>query len=486
MIGKRIAALALSVALTAGMAPSAALATTSRDVTATGLETASAQLTTQATTNCVEGKYVISKADDADNYEVKIWDDGEKIAINPASMTLSATAYIPFSAYALTQGTDGGMSLDASINIASWNEAGDVRTWYDVCFKKADSAMRDGGSIDWWYYDDSLQDVTEEKPAFATFEKVGDFIKVTYTDVPVDVNGGIQMGSFNTKTGEFNEGPATLSDIPAADYSYAIRFRLDGWKISDSGDFYITEIKLNSGSATYTKDLSGTNAVGALIHGDDEGTELYPTTFDPDAHAWDSGVVTTAATFDKTGVKTYTCAVCGETKTETIAKIKAVSLSKSSLTYTGKVQKPSVTVTDGNGKAIAASSYAVTYSNASSQNAGSYKVTVDFKGDYSGSKTLNYKIAEAANPVKVKVSSKTYKRTALKKAKSFSIGTTKAQGKVTYTLASKAKKAKIKVSSKGKVTIPKNCKKGTYKITVKAAGNENYKAKTATVTIKIK
>ena len=37
-----------------------------------------------------------------------------------------------------------------------------------------------------------------------------------------------------------------------------------------------------------------------------------------EAHEWNAGVVTTAATTLAAGVKTYTCAVCGETKTEQI------------------------------------------------------------------------------------------------------------------------------------------------------------------------
>ena len=35
-------------------------------------------------------------------------------------------------------------------------------------------------------------------------------------------------------------------------------------------------------------------------------------------HTWDDGVVTTPATCEKEGVKTYTCKTCGETKTEVI------------------------------------------------------------------------------------------------------------------------------------------------------------------------
>lgn len=38
------------------------------------------------------------------------------------------------------------------------------------------------------------------------------------------------------------------------------------------------------------------------------------------AHTWDAGVVTKKATATTDGVKTYTCSVCGETKTERIAK----------------------------------------------------------------------------------------------------------------------------------------------------------------------
>lgn len=96
------------------------------------------------------------------------------------------------------------------------------------------------------------------------------------------------------------------------------------------------------------------------------------------------------------------------------------------------------------------------------------------------------KLVKKANPLKLTVTKKTFKKSSLTKAKSFNIGVTKAQGKVTYTLDKKAKKAKIKVSSKGKVTIPKTCKKGTYKITVTAAGNENYQAGKKTVTIVVK
>ena len=53
---------------------------------------------------------------------------------------------------------------------------------------------------------------------------------------------------------------------------------------------------------------------------------------DPEAiaHNWDNGVVTTEATVEAEGVKTFTCADCGGTKTEAIAKLPAPEADKES------------------------------------------------------------------------------------------------------------------------------------------------------------
>ncbi|MBR3241499.1 MAG: right-handed parallel beta-helix repeat-containing protein [Parasporobacterium sp.] len=113
--------------------------------------------------------------------------------------------------------------------------------------------------------------------------------------------------------------------------------------------------------------------------------------------------------------------------------------------------------------------------------------TIKIDGKYYTFKANGYWIqSKQANPMKVKKTTYTFKYSDLKKAKSFNIDVTNAQGKVTFTLNTAAKKAGIKVTSKGKVTIPKNCKKGTYKITVKAAGNNKYKEASKTVSITVK
>ncbi|MBR3244161.1 MAG: hypothetical protein IKF90_15940, partial [Parasporobacterium sp.] len=161
-----------------------------------------------------------------------------------------------------------------------------------------------------------------------------------------------------------------------------------------------------------------------------------------------------------------------------------VSIPKASYTYTGNAIKPTVTVKDGSKVLQRGTDYTVKY--ASNTNVGTATVTVTGKGNYTGTRKVTFQITKAANTLTVKTSAKSYKQSSLTQKKTFSIGVANAKGKVTYALDSKAKAAKITVSSKGLVTVPKNCKKGTYRIKVTAAGNANYKSGSKTVTITVK
>ena len=99
------------------------------------------------------------------------------------------------------------------------------------------------------------------------------------------------------------------------------------------------------------------------------------------------------ATPTKDGKIVPTCSVCGATKAATkIAKASKISISKTKFVYNGKVQKPALTVKDSAGKVIASKYYTVKWSNAKSKAVGKYTVTVTFKGNYSGTKTLTYTI----------------------------------------------------------------------------------------------
>ena len=174
------------------------------------------------------------------------------------------------------------------------------------------------------------------------------------------------------------------------------------------------------------------------------------------SHSYDSGKITKKATCSETGVKTYTCTECSATKKVTIAKTshtytnscdktcnvcsasrsithtykttttkatltangkvktactvcgavktnkvvaypKTFTLSATSLTYNGKVRTPTVTVKDSAGNVLKKDTdYTVTYADGR-KNAGTYNVTVKMKGNYTGTKTLSFKI----NPINI-------------------------------------------------------------------------------------
>jgi len=156
-------------------------------------------------------------------------------------------------------------------------------------------------------------------------------------------------------------------------------------------------------------------------------------------------------------------------------------------TYTGKALTQSVTVKVGSTTLKSGTDYTVSYKN--NKNVGTATVTIKGKGSYTGSITKTFKITKAKNTMTVTaktVSAKAKKATTFAKAKAFTIS--KAHGTVTFT--KKLGDRKITVNKKtGKLTVKKGLNKDkTYsvKIAVKAAGNENYKALTKTVTVKVK
>ena len=71
------------------------------------------------------------------------------------------------------------------------------------------------------------------------------------------------------------------------------------------------------------------------------------------------------------------------------------TLSTTKYTYSGEAKKPSVKVLDANGKTMSSDNYTVAYASGR-KNVGRYKVTVTFKGNYSGSKSLYFTIVPKA------------------------------------------------------------------------------------------
>ncbi len=153
-------------------------------------------------------------------------------------------------------------------------------------------------------------------------------------------------------------------------------------------------------------------------------------------HSWNNGTITKPASCTVQGIKTYTCTVCGESKTnvlaktahtykayvtaatqssdgsivdkcsvcgaigttQTIPKVSTVELQKTTIGYdwyyTGKQITPYITVIDSAGnKLTRGTDYSLTY-DSGRVNIGTYAIKVTFKGNYSGTKTFTFKIVK--------------------------------------------------------------------------------------------
>lgn len=109
---------------------------------------------------------------------------------------------------------------------------------------------------------------------------------------------------------------------------------------------------------------------------------------------------TTKATLSKSGSIVKKCTVCGKvSESSTITYPKTIKLSETSVVYNGKAQSPAVTVKDKNGNALKKDTdYTVKYASGR-KNVGKYDVTITFKGNYSGTKTLSFKIVPAETEI---------------------------------------------------------------------------------------
>ncbi len=103
--------------------------------------------------------------------------------------------------------------------------------------------------------------------------------------------------------------------------------------------------------------------------------------------------VVSPATLSSNGKKVQKCTLCRETVASSqIGRIAKIALTKTAYAYNGKVQKPAVIVKDSAGKELKnGTDYTVTYPSGC-QKPGTYTATVNFKGNYSGTQKLTYKI----------------------------------------------------------------------------------------------
>ena len=182
--------------------------------------------------------------------------------------------------------------------------------------------------------------------------------------------------------------------------------------------------------------------------------------------------VITKATVSSDGEIVNRCS-CGSVKSRSvIARASSISLSKTTFTYNGKTQKPSVVVKDRTGKVLKnGTDYTVKYSSGC-KNVGQYSVTITFKGKYSGTKTLVFKIVPKGTSIsKLKAGKKQF-------TAKWSAQTTQTTG---YELQYSTKSS---MSGAKKVTVGKN--KTTSSTVKKLKGGKKYYVRVRTYkTVKV-
>lgn len=177
------------------------------------------------------------------------------------------------------------------------------------------------------------------------------------------------------------------------------------------------------------------------------------------------------ANLDYDGYYTQECRRCEYEKNIDIPH-SVISFPQTTFTYTGKTITPQLTVKNSKGTALKNNTDYTITGTTSAAKIGSYSITVKFKGDYSGEKTLKYKII----PAKV-----TSLKASAQSATSITLTwseTTGAGGYIVYSYDSKWKEySKLATVSTNTATISKLSSGTTYKFAVKAyqkVGNTNF------------
>ncbi len=160
----------------------------------------------------------------------------------------------------------------------------------------------------------------------------------------------------------------------------------NGFEYTAYGNLSLADIKLSGSSFTYSGKAITPEAVITL-----DGAKLtkntdYTVEYSSNVNAGNA-TVTAVGIGNYRGTVTYQFKI--NRKNASSAKVAAIAQQN----YTGKTISPAVSVTVGGTKLSKNKDYTVKYS--SNKNPGTAKITITFKGNYTGSKTVSFKIALA-------------------------------------------------------------------------------------------
>ena len=191
----------------------------------------------------------------------------------------------------------------------------------------------------------------------------------------------------------------------------------------------------------------------------------------------------TKGTISKSGKATYYCKTCGHKKTDIIPKVKSVTLSKTKYEYTGKLNKPTVKITNSKGSLLTQNDYSVSYSK--NKNVGVATVTITLKGNYQGTTNKTFKIVPGT------VKKLTVKNNSKQKAKINWKKVSQTSGyEIQYATNKSMKKAKTVTVKKTSKVLSKLKKNKTYYVRVRAyktvSGSKFYGSYSGKKSVKIK
>lgn len=262
--------------------------------------------------------------------------------------------------------------------------------------------------------------------------------------------GGITSSEYwNGRYGDFEGswGKLITSFEANTKYSYNVYVNLtddgynSGYRFNEN-----TNIVVNGVTYKFNNETTSLDPIGEFIWYYNL-LDMTPNNDNPCINGHTKARTVTKASINKNGKIVTTCSVCKKTlSTKIIPKISSVKLSSNTFTYNGKTIKPSVIVKDSKGKKINNSNYTVAYSKGL-KNVGKYKVTIKFKGNYSGTVNKTFTIIPKSTTLTKLSSSKKKVTVKWKKQVSQTNGY-----QLQYSLNSNFKSAKVLNVTNNKVT----------------------------------
>ena len=282
-------------------------------------------------------------------------------------------------------------------------------------------AISDSSATEWKL---TLLDSSRENFALTGAVKAGDHYTVSYSGAATGANEYISVMIADSTGAYTHYGRVAQLDGTTNGASGTVQFDLSGITIPDGGKLYVFNEQYNGGEnddtkltdyasplrevVTYAVNFNKNGGSGEMESAYASGSYPLPANgfTAPTGHIFKgwaasaTGAVISDTTYNVTADTTLYAVWGGDVANATIDSI-------SDETYSGSAFEPTVTVKLGDKTLTQGTDYTVSYSD--NTNAGTASVTIEGKGNYTGTKTVNFTINPAALSINgATLGSKTY------------------------------------------------------------------------------